>query len=508
MADIYVKSGGGVIGSGSYRGNWTASQTYVAGDRVCGVAVNDYWIFECTTGGTANTVEPTWVKTAGSTTTDNTAIWTARIPDNWTNATFTLAKAAANDVAGDNIYVSQSHAESSTVGQTITLAGTAANPTKIICVNDSATPPTSTATTAVMTTTGASSITITGSAYIYGITFNCGTGASAASLSFGSGVDQCHLTVEYCVLNLLAGSTGSRIYVGTTSSNGIEGTANFLNCQFKFTNTSQKLDVGRSGGKIRMGSIGSGSVTPLGVFAAVDTAMYQIIDFDFSNFASTLSLVISSVPASGRLNFINCKMPANWSGNMSAVAPINPMWRASLYNSDSISTNYILWVDTYAGSIKSEIAIIRNYGATNGTTPISWKLVTNANANEYVAPLITDDMAIWVDSIGSVKKITVDILHDSATALTDAEIWLEIDYLGSSATPLGTPLSDKRATVLTTAANQPTSTASWTTTGLTTPNKQKLEVTFTPQMKGFVYARVCLAKPSYTVYVDPQAILS
>jgi hypothetical protein len=30
-----------------------------------------------------------------------------------------------------------------------------------------------------------------------------------------------------------------------------------------------------------------------------------------------------------------------------------------------------------------------------------------------------------------------------------------------------------------------------------------LSVTFTPQMKGFFIARVVVAKPSYTVYVDP-----
>jgi hypothetical protein len=175
-----------------------------------------------------------------------------------------------------------------------------------------------------------------------------------------------------------------------------------------------------------------------------------------------------------------------------------------MYNCDSGATNYRLWIETFAGSIKSETTLVKTGGASDGTTALSWKLTTTANANEYVAPLITDDMAIWIDNTGSTKTISVDILHDSATALTDAEVWLEIDYLGSSAQPLGTPASDKRATVLTTAANQASSSASWVTTGLANPNMQKLEVTFTPNMKGFVYARVCLAKPSYTIYVDPK----
>jgi hypothetical protein len=179
-----------------------------------------------------------------------------------------------------------------------------------------------------------------------------------------------------------------------------------------------------------------------------------------------------------------------------------------MYNCDSGTTNYRLWIETYAGSIKSETTLVKTGGASDGTTALSWKLTTTANANETIAPLITDDMAIWIDSTGSTKTISVDILHNSATALTDAEVWLEIDYLGSSAQPLGTPASDKRATVLTTAANQTTSSATWTTTGMTNPIKQKLEVTFTPNMKGFVYARVCLAKASYTIYVDPEPVIS
>jgi hypothetical protein len=135
-------------------------------------------------------------------------------------------------------------------------------------------------------------------------------------------------------------------------------------------------------------------------------------------------------------------------------------------------------------------------------------MTTSANANEFVAPLVSDDIAIWIDSVGTSRTISIDIIHDSLTALTDAEVWMEIDFLGSASFPLSTPLSDKRATVLTTPANQTISTVDWTTTGLTNPNKQKLEVTFTPNMKGFVYARVCLAKASYTIYVDPKPVSS
>jgi hypothetical protein len=44
----------------------------------------------------------------------------------------------------------------------------------------------------------------------------------------------------------------------------------------------------------------------------------------------------------------------------------------------------------------------------------------------------------------------------------------------------------------------------WTTTGLSSPVKQKMESTFTPQEKGTYIARVCLGRASTTLYVCPK----
>jgi hypothetical protein len=49
------------------------------------------------------------------------------------------------------------------------------------------------------------------------------------------------------------------------------------------------------------------------------------------------------------------------------------------------------------------------------------------------------------------------------------------------------------------------SAASW---GGSPAHTQKLQVTFTPQMKGPVKARIFVAKPSITVYVDPLLTIS
>lgn len=121
--------------------------------------------------------------------------------------------------------------------------------------------------------------------------------------------------------------------------------------------------------------------------------------------------------------------------------------------------------------------------------------------------LRSPEIMVWNDTTGSSKTLTIEILHDNATALKDNEVWVDAIYLGSSSYPLGTLVSDG-ASFVATAANQTTSSATWTTTGMSNPNKQKLSVTFTPQLKGFVIARVIVAKASYTLYVDPVATIS
>ena len=58
--------------------DWAAATAYVLGDWVRSSDTSDLVRFELTTAGTSGATEPTWDTTAGNTTTDNTATWTAR----------------------------------------------------------------------------------------------------------------------------------------------------------------------------------------------------------------------------------------------------------------------------------------------------------------------------------------------------------------------------------------------------------------------------------------------
>lgn len=425
-------------------------------------------------------------------------------------STWALAKADLHTpvwAAGDRIFVSQAHAQSSAAAVTIALAGTNSNPTHVLCVSDSAEPPTTETTGATITTTGSTGITVTGSARIQGIRFNAGTtGSQNIILTSGTATNE---TQEYknCVFDLVATGASGVIRIGISSATTGRQVL-WDSCSIKLSASTHKIEVNIAKFSWVGGSIQSGSSTPTsGLFLLVRGQRIFVYGVDFSNFASTLALVQAG-SYGGTAVFVNCKMPASWSGGLVAGAPTNSGFRAELYNCDSTDTNYRLWVEDYTGAITDETTLVRTGGATDGTTPISWKMATTANANELVAPLISPEMAVWNETTAASKTVTVEILHDSVTNLTDAEVWLEVSYLGTSGVPLGSTASDHRATSLTTAADQTTSTVAWTTTGMTNPNKQKLSVTFTPQEKGLFVARVVLAKPSKIVFVDNAPVVT
>ncbi len=76
--------------------------------------------------------------------------------------------------------------------------------------------------------------------------------------------------------------------------------------------------------------------------------------------------------------------------------------------------------------------------------------------------------------------------------------------IGSSGFPLGSTVTT-RPTAIATPSAIASSSASW---GGSPSSRQQLSASFTPQMKGVIKARVYLAKPGATVYVDPYIGLS
>jgi hypothetical protein len=425
-----------------------------------------------------------------------------------------MAGAITDAAAGNTIYVSDNHDETTAAAITLTFPGDNASPNRVLCVDDSAEPPTALATTGIIkTTTGANSrnIIVQGSAYVEGLTFAPAYGAAT----------------NYANIQLNTAAPDIQKYVKCAFvSNGINNSNKYLRLSSGTGNSFVHLDdctIDMGGGTSspgvtlynRVDITGGSYLNPPSVLFtpktdAGRTFVCTISGMDLSAAGSGCSLVNVTTLGAGIIGFINCKLGAS-------VALTTGTWpgyggRVRVHNSDSADTQGFMYEEDYAGYVTRETTIKMTGGASDGTTGYSWKMVSSAGAEYPMIPFVSPVMVTWNDTTGSSITVTAEIVHDSQGAGTgsdfqDDEIWLEVLYLGTSGFPLGGYITNAKATVLSTAADHPNSSETWTTTGLTTPVKQSLSVSFTPQEKGYVHATVRLAKASKTVYVNPPIIV-
>jgi hypothetical protein len=425
----------------------------------------------------------------------------------WANGAITLAGAAGVDAAGDTIYVSQAHAESSASAQTIALAGTTASPSRVICASDAAEPPAEVATGAIIQTTGASAIIINGSGYLYGLELICGSGGTSANIVCGNTVAGYeNQQWENCTFELGTTATTSLIISGA----GNASTSNknvFKNCTFKFGRADYQSLALQAwteiyGGAVYRADYGGVAGRVFTPFGGSGEGCGGFVDgIDLSGLLGTVNICrfLAGTSNNGLFTIRNSKLPAGWSGKLVDTAITQAGIKAQMQNCTAGSTLYRLWNEDVAGSVRDENTVVRTGGANDGAA-YSFKLVSSANCSYPLTPLETPEFSQYNTITGEITEI-VEIVTDSATPLKDDEIWLEVSYPGASGRVI---VTDAKASVLATAADQASSSADWTTTGLSTPLKQKLSVTFTPGAAGWLHAKVKLAKPSTNCFVDPK----
>ncbi len=163
------------------------------------------------------------------------------------------------------------------------------------------------------------------------------------------------------------------------------------------------------------------------------------------------------------------------------------------------------YVDFWGSTVHDDATFRTTGGASDGTTPISLKMVSTANAVEFSEP--TKSLPIpgkWIDSTGS-KTFTVNCLWDSAIDIQNDEVWLELEFLEAAADTDSAFADDRSADILAAPADQTTNAVPWTISpSMTNANEFEVSVTVTVNRVGPVIARVCLAKPSTTIFVDPK----
>jgi hypothetical protein len=421
----------------------------------------------------------------------------------WANAFTTLVTAFVTEVAGDTLYVAHDHAESA-AGVTLTSSGVVSNPTKVICVNRAGSVPPVSAdrrATATITATGGNNLSISGTTFYDGIIFIAGTGAASSAFLILAAATSTSLRFDNCSLRLGITIAGSQImFAGGSNSFGA--------CYFELNNTT--LSYGNSGHGTLLAGVLKWRNTPSALLGTVPTLLLtpaplrggslECIGVDFSAAGSGKTLVDAANAQGFMSRFMDCKL------NASVTKETPPLAQGSssteFIRSGASGVNYTVHRSVYTGTLDEETTIVRTGGASDGTTPIAWKIVT-VNSN-YSLPFECPPIAIWNNVTGSAVTATVEGIWGGGAVPNDDDVWIDVEYLGDASSPQASFVNDGKADLLATAAAQTSSSATWG--GSTT--KFKLNVTFTPQQKGWIYARVKCAKASSTFYIDPLVTLT
>lgn len=422
----------------------------------------------------------------------------------WAGAYATLQAALAVAVGGDLIHVASGYSQTQATSLTLTSAGTAANPVAVVCENAStgAYVPFG----ASVTVTGSSSMTIAGSLDVYGINFNTGSGGVNVSWT------PCNTAQDFqrftdCNISVPATGTSAEINAGP-STNATTRSLVLRNCNLSIANASATSTgcINLSTAKLEMygGSVTAALATNLiGPNPGAGRAtLARFIGVDLSGLSSSVTLVDSDSDSSVEVEFIECKLPAGWSGDL--VSPTLQVCEgASLWNSDSGASNYRMRKRQYAGRCYSNSGVYRDASGTGdgGADRYSWQIEAESPSKRNGVHVETPWMMVWNESVGVPKTLTVEIA--SGSSKTNADVYLQVRYLGASGAPLATITSTGVGNPLEVAAGVPSSSEAWTGAG--TSVKQKLSATFTPQMKGLVLARVCSAA---SLFVDPDPVLT
>lgn len=433
--------------------------------------------------------------------------------NSWATAATAISQIMALLAAGDTIYAASTHAESGAATDTITFPGTFASPNLLICADKtSGAPPTTAATGASITTTSAGSILLSGCAYIYGVSFNVGSGNNSVALTFGNvGTANNCLVLDNCAAAIVA-TGGNHINSGPPVSGSNKACyIEWRNSTFKVAQSTQTYQC-RYGETHMYGCSLLGTVAPTSLFnfSGGSGGRLNASSCDWSGLAFT-NLVDQSASGNWLATFSYCKLPSSISVSTQNPAGVGGV-TVQMLCCDSGTAEYRSEIDACLGVQSTDSAIFLSGGATDGTTPISWKMASNANA-EYLPQVFRSEWrSVWVDTTVS-KTLTWQYVADTnvvsgqgagtAFAFQNNQVWIEALYLGSSTSPLGTLASSSPATPLTAATDNAAGSGTWTTTGLTTPKQGECTLTFTTAMKGPMLARICVGAASKTIYADP-----
>jgi hypothetical protein len=421
----------------------------------------------------------------------------------WANAYITLEAAATAKAAGDTFWVAHDHVQTAAVGIALAFPGTEVLPNRVYCVNRAGSVPPVAAdlrTTGQINTTLNSTITLTGAvAEINGLIFNCGSGGSGTpTILFGNTANRSTRLVN-CSLRIGHTSTGCRITLAASASANVTV---LENTTVQFNGVLQAMQTNARAIWRNTPNAILGAVIPTTLVAfPVATGDWVIEGVDLSAAGAGKTLFATSSGGSCTGVIKDCKI------NAAVAIAASPSLAAggveiSLYRCDSGAAVYRTEKYSYAGTQTTETTIVRTDGASDGTTPYSWKIVTTANS-KWEWPFESLPITIWNETVGTPVTVTVEGIWGGGATPLNNEIWIEAQHYGSIGS-ISTSVATSGTTSLQTGTNLPAGSGTWG--GSTT--RFKMSTTLTPQVKGPITVYVRAAKASSTFYVDPKVLLT
>lgn len=418
----------------------------------------------------------------------------------WADAKATMASAIAAAAAGDRIAVRNDHSESTAASTTLTFPGTVTAPNVVTCVSDSGEPPTTLSTGAAVATSGNTLIYLRGSFVMHGVTITAGS-TSNPIIYQSDDSGSAYQVYESCVFVL--GGTGGGASINIAREGGSSGKRIvWKNCTATLAGTGQRIILRSCDWEWNGGTV-SGT-TPTAIFDLNNGVGRGLVgavrNVDFSPYSASVN-ICDGAGAGASLLIEKCKLPSSWSGALIRSGTENVAGTIAMLDCMSGSTKIRYLRQEAAGVVRDDTAIYRDGGAEDEGTAFSFKMTTTANAAYPTALLQSPPIVVDNQTTGSAITLYAEIVHDSATALTDADVWAVADYLGTASSDLGSSVTT-RCALLASASSVASSSETWTGTGgMSNPNKQRIAITFTPQVAGDVLVRVYLAKASKTIYL-------
>ncbi len=434
--------------------NTPTSANNRSGAQTLGYIITDTGLnyFICTTAGTTGSSSPTFVTTVGGTTTDSGCTWTCIGTISnftaWMSPQARIQTSLQFSVSGDTHYVSSVHAETQT--GSILFASSTSLYASILCIPNSTIPPTTLAIGATVSATGTSGqITLSqGANYIQGISFTAYNYIYLIS-SPGYGV-----IVVNCILNLVGTTNYPGIVINQTS-----GTCEFINTKVTLSNYANTYFNITGGPFIWRDTPSAISSSPLIPYFIVGSGVNLFEGIDFSGYTGSTLL---STTAGGTWVLNGCKLPTTFS--VAAPYGSTSYYVLDIINCDSGGLIYRHERWNNYGTHIIDVTAVHTGGSSDGSTPISWKILTNSYP-VWITPFECMPITIWNTVTGSTVNVTLQGLYNGSTLPNNNGIWMDVRYFATASSTLLTCNTGTIANILTSPTAQTASTAAWDSVG-------------------------------------------